>query len=132
MTRHATTMICLIFVPALVAGCKSNPPANNAPVIATNPSPTATPLSANEVDLLKAADAGDTAKVKQLLDESTNVNVKDATGRTPLIEASYYGHADTVKLLLEKGANPNAMKNDGTTAMGFALSGKHNDVAELL
>ena len=41
-------------------------------------------------------------------------------------------HVEAVKVLLENGADPNLRNEWGKTAMEWALSKKHNDIAELL
>ncbi|KAF9512792.1 hypothetical protein BS47DRAFT_1393949 [Hydnum rufescens UP504] len=57
----------------------------------------------------KVASEGDLEKVKELLNEpsSIDIEIKDHTGATPLIQAVRNGHRDVVKELLQTGgANP--------------------------
>ncbi|EJD52109.1 hypothetical protein AURDEDRAFT_134759 [Auricularia subglabra TFB-10046 SS5] len=58
--------------------------------------------------LWKACATGDAAHVVELLREASpvDIEVKDHTGVTPLIQAIRHGHADVVKLLLDHGADP--------------------------
>ena len=51
-----------------------------------------------------ACRAGDTERVRQLLDEGAPVDEKSEFGRTALMWASSYGHTEVVRLLLDKRA----------------------------
>jgi ankyrin repeat protein len=57
------------------------------------------------VELLEAAEAGDNARVQNLLDVGAKVNAKGKGGMTPLLVAVTNNHADTVKLLLDTGVS---------------------------
>ncbi len=83
-----------------------------------------------DVELMAAANKGDLAKVKELVDKGAYPSYRNEGGSTPLIEAVYGGHAEVVKFLLEKGADPNARKNDGAAAIGFAK--KYPPILEML
>ncbi|KAF9566122.1 hypothetical protein CPC08DRAFT_682981, partial [Agrocybe pediades] len=58
--------------------------------------------------LWKACSDGDLQKVLEFLNEPSalDIELKDHTGVTPLIEAVRNGHIEIVKVLLEKGADP--------------------------
>ena len=57
-----------------------------------------------------------------LIKNGIDVNKKDITGRTPLIQHSLaYENQDHVKFLLEKGADINAQDNEGVTTLMFAV-----------
>ncbi|KAF9448191.1 hypothetical protein P691DRAFT_730183, partial [Macrolepiota fuliginosa MF-IS2] len=58
--------------------------------------------------LLKACSEGDLHAVNDLLNDVNPVDIeaKDESGSTPLIEAVKSGHADIVRVLLDKGADP--------------------------
>ncbi|KDQ17813.1 hypothetical protein BOTBODRAFT_53326 [Botryobasidium botryosum FD-172 SS1] len=58
--------------------------------------------------LWKAASDGDLTKVRELfkLSAFVDVEIKDHTGATPLIQAVRNGHADVVRELLANGADP--------------------------
>jgi uncharacterized protein len=58
-------------------------------------------------ELIKAAQAGNTERVLELLDQGANINAQDAQGRTPVMAATYGNHIGTVAALLEAGADVN-------------------------
>jgi len=60
-------------------------------------------------DLLKAAQSGNTAAVRTLLDMGARANAKDDKGFTALMLASKEGHAEVVHLLIH---NFRLLKND--------------------
>ncbi len=80
----------------------------------------------------EAAKEGDLAKVKSLIAEGSDVNVRDENGLTPLHLAAYRGHKDVAELLILKGANVNAVNNVKVTPLHWAAYRGHKDVAELL
>ncbi|KAJ7631216.1 hypothetical protein FB45DRAFT_559949 [Roridomyces roridus] len=65
--------------------------------------------------LFKACAAGDIHAVHDALSNATavDVEIKDHTGSTPLIEAVRNGHFQVVKALLEKGADPTNASSQG-------------------
>jgi len=110
MQRHFT-FILIISISSFLAGCA--PP------------------------LYRAAQNGDVATVKKILDESTNVNQKGGGGMlndsNALDAASSEGHIEIVKLLLDRGANVNAAHgNMGWTPLSSAAWTGQTDVAKLL
>ena len=54
--------------------------------------------------LVKAAGAGDDAKVKRLLKAKADVNYRDTDGITALHAACHYGHLGAARLLLKAKA----------------------------
>ena len=81
----------------------------------------AAPAADPAEELLAAAQYGDTARVRKLLEAGANLEAKDKDGRTPLILAAGSGRAETVRALLEKGDNPSARDNAGRTAFDWAM-----------
>ncbi|RPD81882.1 hypothetical protein L226DRAFT_541496 [Lentinus tigrinus ALCF2SS1-7] len=65
--------------------------------------------------LWKACSEGDLENVAELLKETTpvDIEVKDHTGVTPLIEAVKNGHVEVVRILLDKGADPTNASSQG-------------------
>ncbi|KAF7307133.1 Glycerol-3-phosphate dehydrogenase [NAD(+)] [Mycena indigotica] len=64
--------------------------------------------------LWKACSQGDLDVVNaELAAENVDLEIKDHTGSTPLIEAIKNGHAEIVKVLLDKGADPTNASSQG-------------------
>ncbi len=86
-----------------------------------------------ENNLFEAANGGNVADVRNLLEKGADVNLKDNSGETALMKASREGHLDAVKvlladhldcarILLEKGADVNARdKYDVTEINGVRI-----------
>ena len=75
-------------------------------------------LPSATLPLVRAAQEGDIAAVKQQLAAGADVAARDAdTNSTALDEAAGDGNAETVKLLLRAGADPNAANREGRTAL---------------
>lgn len=86
----------------------------------------------NSVEIFKAAQHGDTARVRSLIDQGVDADITDQYGRTALMVAAQAGHSETVRLLLRLGANVDARNELRSTSLMLAtLSGKA-DVAALL
>jgi uncharacterized protein len=122
--------VLLFFATAIISGCKQQP---NIPQRTTStPTPSQTPSPVDSSILIPAAAAGDIVKVTQLIADGADVNVRGASGNTPLMEAAYGNHPEVARLLLEKGANIALKKNDGATAISFAADGNHKEISEML
>ena len=80
----------------------------------------------------EAAKEGDLAKVKSLITEGSDVNVRDEIGFTPLHFAAYWGYKDVAGLLILKGANVNAADNKDTTPLHLAAVRGHKEIVEQL
>ncbi|KAF8641050.1 hypothetical protein AX17_000694 [Amanita inopinata Kibby_2008] len=65
--------------------------------------------------LWKACSEGDLEKARDLLREASSVDIelKDHTGATPLIEAIKNGHVEIVRILLDNGADPTNASSQG-------------------
>lgn len=125
--RILITLLALFVIATTVACRKENrvtPP--------TSPTPIQTPKPVDSSILIPAAAAGDIERVIQLLADGADVNVRGASGNTPLMEAAYGDHPEVARMLLDKGANIALKKNDGETAISFARHGNHKEVAEML
>jgi hypothetical protein len=145
MTIGEGASVLLFASSVLLVGCGGNPPSAGVPAAAASPSaaspaaanssspaasPSAAPGSrADEQALLLAAERGDLAQVRSLLDKGVSPDVKDDDGRTPLTEAAYGGHVDVVKLLIDRGADVYAKKADGATPLSLA---KNKETAEVI
>jgi uncharacterized protein len=82
--------------------------------------------------LIEAANRGDLAMAKALLDKGADVNAKGAHGETPLMLAAEEGFLGQAKLLLERGAKVNAKDNEGRTALMWAATKGHANIVNLL
>jgi ankyrin repeat protein len=88
--------------------------------------------------LNEAAERGDLALVKILLDKGADINAKAATVGcrlcpwTALIVAANAGHVEVVRLLLEKGADIRATDHTGWTALVRATNSGRLGVVRLL
>ncbi len=83
-------------------------------------------------DIVVAADKGDLAAVRALLEKGAVVDAPTGDGSTALMAASARGHLPVVQLLLGQGADVNAVNMDGKTALIYAANNGHAKVVEAL
>jgi ankyrin repeat protein len=62
--------------------------------------------------LFKAVVEQDTAALKKAIAESSQVDIEDNHGRTPLHVAAYTANHEAMRLLVDAGADPNALEHD--------------------
>jgi len=67
--------------------------------------------------LFDGVKSGDAARVKQLLREGADANLRDSEGSTLLMLAAYTGNLAMVEVLLEAGAGVNESDERGWTAL---------------
>jgi cytohesin len=80
-----------------------------------------------------AAHRGDIDKVRIILEQSTNVDIRDKAGHTPLFYAASAGQMHVVEFLISKGADVNAKDNrGGETPLFYAGDAGWKNVVELL
>jgi ankyrin repeat protein len=83
--------------------------------------------------LIVAAIMGNSARVKALAAEHTDVDVQDKTfGLTALMMAADHGDSDCINALLAAHADLNAADMDGWTALKYAVAAGHTDCAKAL
>ena len=75
---------------------------------------------------------GDLKTVKLLLDAGVEVNAKNSSGSTALIEASWAGKQEVVSYLLDAKADVNSASSGQLTALSAAVNQKQETVALLL
>ncbi len=85
-----------------------------------------------------AAEKGDAARVKQLLDAGASVNAKDADGQTPLMKAVAAGHKSLALTLIMLGADLTEQDARGRSALMIAaekrdatLLSRLNDLSQI-
>jgi len=85
------------------------------------------------MNLLEAVIVGDVEKVKDLLTNGAEVDVRDKNGMTPLLLAARKGNSEIVRLLLAHGANVNAQDHYlAWTPLILASALGHKKVVKLL
>eukprot|EP00756_Hemistasia_phaeocysticola_P029211 Hpha_TRINITY_DN16216_c1_g1::TRINITY_DN16216_c1_g1_i35::g.12775::m.12775 len=89
------------------------------------------PKSIND-QLVQAAQWGNTATVRRLVESGASLEAKGGWGYTALMKAAMYGHTATVQLLLDKGARVEAKDNDGGTPLDYARMNSRHEVATIL
>lgn len=84
------------------------------------------------VVMCAAANLGDVATVRRLIDDGGAVDAADYEGRTPLHVAAAAGHVELCRLLIAEGASPAAVDRHGRTPQQEAATFGHADVVALL
>ncbi|WVT72891.1 ankyrin repeat domain-containing protein [Sinorhizobium chiapasense] len=79
-----------------------------------------------------AARDGDTERVKQLLDQGTDIAEPDAAGEPALLIAALKGRTEVVALLIERGCDIEIRNKGGLTALHAAAYGGNLETAKLL
>lgn len=89
-------------------------------------------MDGDQVLLLKAAEAGDAEKVKQLLGAGVDPSWKSERGVTALMLAGLQGHCPVIEALLQSGAEWNAVDANYKTAGDYAKEGGYQKAYDLL
>ncbi|MGM0434967.1 MAG: ankyrin repeat domain-containing protein [Pseudomonadota bacterium] len=82
--------------------------------------------------LIVAAEEGDAARVRQLLERGARIEAQDSCQWTSLMRAASHGHMSIVRTLLERGASVNHQGEIGFSALMAAAMNGHHDVARVL
>jgi ankyrin repeat protein len=77
-----------------------------------------------------AAANGHNDIVALLLENYAYIDAESPNGTTPMMMAARGGHILTVKLLLDEGADATLKNGAGMSAIDFARSGHHDDIAD--
>ena len=88
--------------------------------------------ASKEDDLLKAAEKGNLALVKKLIESKVNINARGKSGETALMRAAAFGHLAVVKFLLAAGADIDALTNNENTALTIAREAYNDEITKLL
>ncbi|XP_057676904.1 receptor-interacting serine/threonine-protein kinase 4 [Corythoichthys intestinalis] len=79
-----------------------------------------------------AAQNGDEAMARLLLDRGAAINEIDGQGRTPSHVACQHGHENVIRVLLSRGADVHIKGKDNWTALHFAAWQGHLGIVKLL
>ena len=71
-------------------------------------------------------------EMKYTLSLGFSVDSRDATGRTPLMNAALYVKFQAVKKLIKRGADPSLVDNGGWNSLHFAAEGGDTDIIDLI
>ncbi|CAF1239104.1 unnamed protein product [Rotaria sordida] len=80
----------------------------------------------------EVAVAGNSEKLKLLIENGANVNLKDSKGLRPLHYATWQGRTESVFILLRFAANVNEQSLDGDTPLHLASQYGHQEIVQLL
>jgi len=88
----------------------------------------------NGKTLLRIAIKESTAQIVKLLleNDTSDINLQDESGFTPLMAAAVWKKTDVVKHLLDHGADPNIRDNMGNTALFRTIFTKNNEALRML
>lgn len=86
----------------------------------------------SEEELITAAERGNTADIKELLEAETDVNCRQVNNWTPLHLVAGNGHTEAARMLIEFQVNVDAVDNAGKTPLHLAIEYKEDEVAEML
>jgi hypothetical protein len=87
---------------------------------------------AGETALHRAVREGDVALLRSSLRAGANPNERDASGRTPLIEAAELDQIEAARVLISAGADLDARPRGWGTALETAERTGHTKLAEML
>ncbi len=116
-----------------VAASQQRAPSNTALATAITAVPRNSEAPADPAAAFRrAAEIGDLSGLQMLLEKQTDIDSRDAAGRTALMLATLHGQANAVAALLAHGADPNAADADGTTPLQAAKAGDHPAIVAAL
>ncbi len=84
-----------------------------------------------ESQLREAAERGNAAQVKTLLDQGANIEARDKQGRTPLLLATHGNRIEAAAVLIEAGADVNAKDSIDDSPYLYAGARGLNQILQL-
>ena len=88
--------------------------------------------AAEESTLADAAEMGNGALVRELIEDGADINLTQVDGMTALHWSVYHDDADTARLLVQAGADVNAENRYGIPPLSLAATNGNADVIALL
>ena len=86
-----------------------------------------------ELNQLHSAEKeGDVTEMKSTLPRWFSVDSRNATGRTPLMNAALKGNVQAVKSMIKRGADPSLTDYKGWNMLHFAAEGGDTDIISLI
>ncbi|PIR39068.1 MAG: hypothetical protein COV35_04200 [Alphaproteobacteria bacterium CG11_big_fil_rev_8_21_14_0_20_39_49] len=89
-------------------------------------------ITGQRVHLVDAAKQGSLTRVTELLSDGFNIDEKDSSGSTALIQASSRNDTNMVNFLLERKANPLVIDNEGLSAKDWASENGNKYIKDAL
>jgi len=121
--------------PVVVTGARSLAQATAAAsrgAAVAAPVPASPPAQVDPDALRQAAAAGDLTALRAQLASGSDIEARDAQGRTALMLATVGGQADAVAVLLAHGADPSAADAHGTTPLRAAVAADERAIIAML
>jgi len=84
------------------------------------------------IEMISAIFEDQPSKIKSLVDQGFDVNMRSHIVMPPLHRAAMYGKVNALKMLLELGADRNLQDVDHHTALYFATKYKHSSIEKIL
>lgn len=75
--------------------------------------------STRDLQLIRAAERGQTKEMFRLIQAGADINAQDAEGWTPYLAASSMGHFEAMRMLRAFGASTDAPEMEAPTAQRF-------------
>ena len=86
-----------------------------------------------ELNQLHSAEGvSDVTEMKSTLPRGFPGDSRNATGRTPLMNAALNGNVHAMKSIMERGADPSLMSNTGWNTLHYAAAGGYTNIISLI
>jgi ankyrin repeat protein len=83
-------------------------------------------------DAIHSVDIGHIRRIRELVQDGADPNIRNSTGYTPLLVAAWKGDAEACVFFIEKGTDVNATDKEGRTALMHAVRGGQAEICALL